>query len=58
VKIITDTEDQLLSLLLKHAPLQVSDLRAPADTGLQGPQVEGKALVQDDVDDLLASMGF
>lgn len=57
VKIITETEDQLLGLLLKHAPLQASDLQ-PASQDLQGPQVEGKALEQDDVDDLLASLGF
>jgi chemotaxis protein CheZ len=59
VKIITETEDQLLALLLKHAPLQASDLHAPTRSGeLQGPQVEGKAMGQGDVDDLLASLGF
>lgn len=58
VKIITDTEDQLLGLLLKHAPLQASDLKHRSNEGLQGPQVEGKALDQGDVDDLLASLGF
>jgi chemotaxis protein CheZ len=58
VKIITDTEDQLLGLLLKHAPLQASDLKHRGNEGLQGPQVEGKALEQGDVDDLLASLGF
>lgn len=57
VKIITETEDHLLGLLLKHAPLHASDLLAPT-TELQGPQVEGKALAQNDVDDLLASLGF
>lgn len=57
VKIINDTENQLLSLLLKHAPLQASDLKHPSQD-LQGPQVEGKALEQGDVDDLLASLGF
>lgn len=57
VKIITETEDHLLGLLLKHAPLHASDLHAPKSE-LQGPQVEGKALAQNDVDDLLASLGF
>lgn len=58
VKIITETEDQLLGLLLKHAPLHVSDLKHDSSQHLQGPQVEGKALDQGDVDDLLASLGF
>jgi chemotaxis protein CheZ len=58
VKVITETEDQLLSLLLKHAPLQASDLHHQRQSELQGPQVEGKALGQGDVDDLLASLGF
>lgn len=58
VKIITDTEDQLLGLLLRHAPLQASDLTHRSSEALQGPQVEGKALDQGDVDDLLASLGF
>jgi chemotaxis protein CheZ len=58
VKIITETEDQLLGLLLKHAPLQASDLRHTTHAELQGPQVAGKAMGQNDVDDLLASLGF
>lgn len=58
VKIITETEDQLLGLLLKHAPMQASDLTHDSSKQLQGPQVEGKALEQGDVDDLLASLGF
>ena len=59
VKIITDTEDQLLNMLLRHAPLEASDLKATNATAeLQGPQVAGKALEQGDVDDLLASLGF
>jgi len=57
VRIITETEDQLLSLLLRHAPLHVSDLHDRSKE-LQGPQVAGKALEQGDVDDLLASLGF
>lgn len=58
VKIITETEDQLLTLLLKHAPMQASDLHHQKPSELQGPQVEGKAMGQGDVDDLLASLGF
>jgi chemotaxis protein CheZ len=59
VKIITETEDQLLSMLLRHAPFEASDLKASvAGSELQGPQVNGKALEQGDVDDLLASLGF
>jgi chemotaxis protein CheZ len=58
VKIITETEDQLLGLLLKHAPLKASDLHPSQREELQGPQVEGKAMGQGDVDDLLASLGF
>lgn len=58
VNIITQTEDQLLKMLLRHAPMQVSDLKASDGRSLQGPQVEGKALEQGDVDDLLASLGF
>jgi chemotaxis protein CheZ len=57
VKIITETEDQLLGMLLRHAPFETSDLKAPSSE-LQGPQVAGKALEQGDVDDLLASLGF
>lgn len=57
VRIITETEDQLLGLLLRHAPLQASDLHDRSHE-LQGPQVTGKALEQGDVDDLLASLGF
>lgn len=58
VKIITETEDQLLRMLLRHAPVVASDLRKNDPNELQGPQVQGKALEQGDVDDLLASLGF
>ncbi|MBT9490593.1 MAG: protein phosphatase CheZ [Rubrivivax sp.] len=59
VKIITETEDQLLGMLLRHAPFEASDLKAASPSSeLQGPQVAGKALEQGDVDDLLASLGF
>lgn len=61
IDIITRTEMQLVQLLLDSSPDQAS---APAEefTGqthqLQGPQTGDSALKQDDVDDLLASMGF
>ena len=54
IKIITRTEKQLLDLL-------VSTTRPPkAETPavLEGPQTPDKAMKQDDVDDLLASLGF
>lgn len=54
VDIITRTEAQLLDLLVETSPAA----EAASDAGLQGPQVPDKALKQDDVDDLLASMGF
>jgi chemotaxis protein CheZ len=56
VDIITRTECQLLDLLVETAP--VAGGSTLAGSGLQGPQVPAKALKQDDVDDLLASMGF
>lgn len=61
VRIISDTETHLLSLLIdsdpnteRHAPSRAEPLPA----ALEGPQVPDKALAQGDVDDLLASMGF
>jgi len=56
VDIITRTESQLLDLLVDSAALTAA-VRG-GDNELQGPQVPDKALKQDDVDDLLASMGF
>ena len=56
VDIITRTEIELLALLVDTAPAAVAARGAGND--LQGPQVPDKALRQDDVDDLLASMGF
>jgi len=53
INIISRTEQQLLELLVHTAPA------APKEsTELAGPQVPEKALQQDDVDDLLASLGF
>jgi len=54
VDIISRTENQLLSLLVDTAPVSAAAL----GDELQGPQVPDKAMKQDDVDDLLASMGF
>lgn len=53
INIITRTEQQLVELL-------VNTVEAPpkSSEALQGPQVPDKALKQDDVDDLLASLGF
>ena len=56
VDIISRTENQLLNLLVDTAPL--SAIVKEQGGELQGPQVPDKALKQDDVDDLLASMGF
>lgn len=61
IDIITRTEHQLVRLLVESAPkAQASE--EPAFKGenhqLQGPQVANVALAQDDVDDLLASLGF
>ncbi|MBL8327515.1 MAG: protein phosphatase CheZ [Rubrivivax sp.] len=64
IRIISDTETHLLSLLIESDPSGASAVLAaplqPAPTAatLQGPQVPDKALGQGDVDDLLASMGF
>ncbi|MEY4752735.1 MAG: hypothetical protein RJA44_410 [Pseudomonadota bacterium] len=53
IEIISRTEHQLLDLLVNTAPQQALDLDS-----LAGPQIPEKALQQDDVDDLLASLGF
>ncbi|MBT9502679.1 MAG: protein phosphatase CheZ [Burkholderiaceae bacterium] len=61
IDIITRTEQQLLMVLVDTAP-EKAEAQAEAEAGsteaLQGPQVPDKALKQDDVDDLLASLGF
>ena len=68
IDIITKTELQLVQLLIESSPEQA----APKETGsakeaapatvdthvLAGPQTSETALKQDDVDDLLASLGF
>lgn len=57
VDIIGQTERQLLDLLMHSAP-EGLNLARPTSNELAGPQVPDKALKQDDVDDLLASLGF
>jgi chemotaxis protein CheZ len=54
IEIITRTEHQLIDLLVHSAP----DAPPAATEELAGPQIPEKALQQDDVDDLLASLGF
>lgn len=60
VDIISRTEAQLLAILVETSKADASEQQDPAvDEGLlSGPQTPDKALKQDDVDDLLASMGF
>jgi chemotaxis protein CheZ len=62
IDIITKTELQLVQLLIESSPEQTKAKEAaPAtvDTHvLEGPQTGDAALKQDDVDDLLASLGF
>lgn len=64
IDIITRTEMQLVQLLIDSSPEVVaapkSDaVEATVDTHkLEGPQTDGTALKQGDVDDLLASLGF
>jgi len=55
VGIIDHTEQQLRQLLALSEGQAVA---APTQNKLQGPQVPEKAVAQEDVDDLLASMGF
>lgn len=54
IEIIGRTERQLIELLVQGAQHEVETGSAE----LAGPQVPEKAMQQDDVDDLLASMGF
>lgn len=70
IDIITRTEMQLVHLLLDSAPETESEaatanlevahlLKGDVDSHvLEGPQTAGNALQQNDVDDLLASLGF
>jgi len=56
VQIISTTEQQLLTLLMHSAP---ENLKKSTFSGeLEGPRSAGNALAQNDVDDLLASLGF
>jgi chemotaxis protein CheZ len=54
IQIINRTENQLVELLLQTAP----PTPAAPSAELTGPQVPEKAFQQDDVDDLLSSLGF
>ncbi len=56
VDIITRTEAQLLAILIETS--KADPEHPPEVEHLAGPQVPDKAFKQDDVDDLLASMGF
>ncbi|MCX7660890.1 MULTISPECIES: protein phosphatase CheZ [Caldimonas] len=70
IDIISRTEQQLLDLLVASAPEQLQGVGGgvaaerskpagvPSSQDLAGPQVPDKALKQDEVDDLLASLGF
>ena len=64
IDIITRTEMQLVQLLIESSPQAVEPSQtdraaSTVDTHvLEGPQTDGSALKQDDVDDLLASLGF
>jgi len=56
INIISLTEQQLLSLLMHSAPERADPIGAIEV--LAGPQAPDKALKQNDVDNLLASLGF
>jgi len=56
VQIISTTEQQLLTLLMHSAPENLT--RSGSSSELEGPRSAGNALAQNDVDDLLASLGF
>ena len=66
IDIITRTEMQLVQLLIDSSPEAVVSSKSAATEGtvsvddhvLEGPQTADNALKQDDVDDLLASLGF
>jgi len=65
INIINRTEMQLVNLLVDSSPEvattqeQAPEMPISVDTHtLDGPQTADKALKQDDVDDLLASLGF
>lgn len=63
IDIISRTEMQLVHLLIESAPEAApgEDAGTPVTVDshkLQGPQIANEALQQNDVDDLLASLGF
>ena len=58
VLIISNTEQQLRQMLSQSEGLAPLAKITGASDKLEGPQVPAKAVAQQDVDDLLASMGF
>jgi chemotaxis protein CheZ len=66
IDIITRTEMQLVQLLIDSSPSAPAAVAKPENAEpvtvdnhvLEGPQTADSALKQDDVDDLLASLGF
>ena len=56
VQIISTTEQQLLTLLMHSAPDKL--VKPEAGGELEGPRSASKSMAQNDVDDLLASLGF
>jgi chemotaxis protein CheZ len=51
-------ETELAQLLLDHAPQEIREKQHKPVDLMEGPAVPATALVQDDVDDLLAELGF
>jgi chemotaxis protein CheZ len=58
IETIGRTEAQLWRRLNDSAPEHLAEVTAANAAQLQGPKVPSKALKQDDVDDLLDSLGF
>ena len=49
---------QITRSLHQAMAAEIESIRKRAQVGLAGPQVPAKALQQDDVDNMLASLGF
>ncbi len=58
IALIEHAEGRLGEVIGSLSPATTTPPSEPADSVLAGPQVPGRALKQDDVDDLLASLGF
>lgn len=58
INIITRTESQLVQLLVDSAPEPDAAVATVETYKLEGPQTADNALHQNDVDNLLASLGF